>query len=55
MALGGSSVNHLEPEFKELERDLSTEFDQFDQIEIINCGGLAYGSHRLVLVHAGDA
>jgi hypothetical protein len=50
VALGGSSVNYLEPEFTELERDLSTEFDQFDQIEIINCGGLAYGSHRLVLV-----
>ena len=50
VALGGSSVNHLEPEFKELERELSAEFDRFDQIEIINCGGLAYGSHRLVLV-----
>lgn len=50
VALGGSSVNHLEPEFREIERDLSAEFDQFDQIEIINCGGLAYGSHRLVLV-----
>jgi lysophospholipase L1-like esterase len=50
VALGGSSVNYLEPEFREFERDLSTEFDQFDQIEIINCGGLAYGSHRLVLV-----
>lgn len=50
VAFGGSSVNYLEPEFKELERDLSAEFDQFDQIEIINCGGLAYGSHRLALV-----
>ena len=43
-------MNYLEPEFKELERELSAEFDQFDEIEIINCGGLAYGSHRLVLV-----
>jgi lysophospholipase L1-like esterase len=50
LALGGSSVNYLEPEFKQLERELSAEFDQFDEIEIINCGGLAYGSHRLVLV-----
>ena len=50
VALGGSSVNYLEPEFKRLERKLSAEFDQFDEIEIINCGGLAYGSHRLVLV-----
>lgn len=50
VALGGSSVNYLEPEFKELERELSAEFDQFDEIEIINCGGLAYGSHRLVIV-----
>ena len=50
VALGGSSVNYLEPEFKELELALNAEFDQFDEIEIINCGGLAYGSHRLVLV-----
>ncbi|QDV47411.1 hypothetical protein Enr13x_73200 [Stieleria neptunia] len=50
VALGGSSVNQLEPEFRKLERDLSAEFDPFDQVEIINCGGLAYGSHRLVLV-----
>ncbi|QDV85911.1 SGNH/GDSL hydrolase family protein [Planctomycetes bacterium TBK1r] len=50
VALGGSSVNQLEPEFRKLERDLSAEFEQFDKIEIINCGGLAYGSHRLVLV-----
>ena len=50
VALGGSSVNQLEPEFKKLERDLSAQFDPFDQVEIINCGGLAYGSHRLVLV-----
>ena len=50
VALGGSSVNQLEPQFRQLERELNAEFDQFDQIEIINCGGLAYGSHRLVLV-----
>lgn len=50
VALGGSSVNYLEPEFNKLERLLSAEFDSFDEIEIINCGGLAYGSHRLVLV-----
>ncbi|MEM8670579.1 MAG: SGNH/GDSL hydrolase family protein [Planctomycetota bacterium] len=50
VALGGSSVNYLEPEFKALERKLTTEFDTFDQVEIINCGGFAYGSHRLVIV-----
>lgn len=50
VALGGSSVNYLEPEFKQLEQDLSAEFGELNQIEIINCGGLAYGSHRLVLV-----
>jgi lysophospholipase L1-like esterase len=50
VALGGSSVNYLEPEFRELERELSAQFDSFEQVEIINCGGLAYGSHRLVLV-----
>lgn len=47
VALGGSSVNYLEPELKQLERQLSNDSKQ---IEIINCGGLAYGSHRLVLV-----
>ena len=49
VALGGSSVNQLQPDFAELERDLSAEFDPH-KVEIINCGGLAYGSHRLVLV-----
>ena len=50
VALGGSSVKYLEPEFNELERILSAEFDQFDEIEIINCGGVAYGRHRRVIV-----
>ncbi|MCC9655144.1 SGNH/GDSL hydrolase family protein [Rhodopirellula sp. JC737] len=47
VALGGSSVNQLEPQFKRLENELSTETQT---VEIINCGGFAYGSHRLVLV-----
>lgn len=50
VALGGSSVNYLEPEFKRLARLLKDDFEPFDNVEIINCGGLAYGSHRLVLV-----
>ena len=51
LALGGSSVNYLEPEFKSLEQDLTDEFqDKYKQVEIINCGGFAYGSGRLVLV-----
>ncbi|QDT12821.1 SGNH/GDSL hydrolase family protein [Stieleria marina] len=51
VALGGSSVNYLEPEFRALEKKLTCDYaNQFDQIEIINCGGFAYGSHRLVIV-----
>jgi lysophospholipase L1-like esterase len=48
-ALGESSVNYLDYEFpllaKRLEQTLS---DKCDHVEIINCGGLSYGSHRLV-------
>ena len=50
VALGGSSVNYLEKEFNELERELANASDRFDKVEIINCGGFAYGSHRLVVV-----
>ncbi len=51
VALGGSSVNYLEPEFRALEEELTEEYqEQFGKVEIINCGGFAYGSHRLVVV-----
>ena len=53
-ALGGSSVNYLDYEFpllaERLQRALS---GRFTRVEIINCGGLSYGSHRLVLI-AGE-
>lgn len=50
-ALGESSVNYLEYEFSELEKELQRQFGEYvDRVEIINCGGLSYGSHRLVLV-----
>ena len=52
-ALGGSSVNYLAYEFSQLEKRLQKALaSRYDQVEIINCGGLSYGSHRLVLVTA---
>ena len=50
--LGGSSVNYLDYELPFLAARLSEELDDFDTVEIINCGGLSYGSHRLVLIAA---
>jgi len=47
--LGGSSVYQLKNELDELKSRLSDQFSgRFENIEIINAGGLAYGSHRLV-------
>ncbi len=52
-ALGGSSVNYLDYEFTQLEEALRQAWaPRFDAVEIINCGGLSYGSHRLVLIAA---
>ena len=52
-ALGGSSVNYLEYEFGLLAQELEKAWPQrFDSVEVINCGGLSYGSHRLVLIAA---
>jgi len=51
VALGGSSVHYLEPEFRQLEKELTEKYKtEYDQVEIINCGGFAYGSHRLVFI-----
>lgn len=50
--LGGSSVNYLDYELPLLEERLASELDAFHTVEIINCGGLSYGSHRLVLIAA---
>ena len=50
-ALGGSSVNYLDYEFSQLEQSLSGMLsDRYDAVEVINCGGLSYGTHRLVLL-----
>ncbi len=52
-ALGGSSVNYLEYEFSLLEQELQKAWSaRYDTVEIINCGGLSYGTHRLVLIMA---
>jgi len=52
-ALGGSSVNYLDYEFSVMAQELQQAWsDRFDTVEIINCGGLSYGTHRLVLILA---
>lgn len=50
-ALGGSSVNYLDYEFGRMREALRQALaNQYKEVEIINCGGLSYGSHRLVLI-----
>ncbi|MBI1320512.1 MAG: SGNH/GDSL hydrolase family protein [Candidatus Hydrogenedens sp.] len=49
-ALGESSVNYLDYEFSVWPDRIQPQMPQYDDIEIINCGGLSYGSHRLTLV-----
>ena len=50
-ALGGSSVNYLDYEFSQLKLELEQSLaDRYQAVEIINCGGLSYGTHRLVLI-----
>ncbi len=52
-ALGGSSVNYLDYEFSQLRQALQTALaDRYNEVEVINCGGLSYGTHRLVSVAA---
>lgn len=51
-ALGGSSVNYLDYEFTQWPQRLKQAMPAAGEIEIINCGGKSYGSHRLVLVAA---
>jgi hypothetical protein len=48
VALGGSSVNYMDDEFRVLEGRLKEALSpRFRRVEILNCGGLSYGSHRL--------
>ena len=50
-ALGGSSVNYLDYEFSQLKAALEQALtDRYKAVEVINCGGLSYGTHRLVLI-----
>jgi len=52
-ALGGSSVNYLDYEFTQLARRLQEALNaRYTHVEIVNCGGLSYGSHRLVPIAA---
>jgi lysophospholipase L1-like esterase len=49
VALGESSVNYLDPELRVLEGQLQEGLrPRYDRVEVINAGGLSYGSHRLV-------
>ncbi len=49
--LGGSSVNYVHHELPHLSERLKEKLSQrYKQVEIINCGGLSYGTHRLVLI-----
>ncbi|HOZ47307.1 MAG TPA: SGNH/GDSL hydrolase family protein [Candidatus Hydrogenedentes bacterium] len=51
--LGGSSVNYLGPDILGLEPRLAQELrGRYDHVEIINAGGLSYGSQRIVLIAA---
>ena len=50
--LGGSSVNYADDAMRRMVSRLKKEHLPCGTPEIINCGGLAYGSHRLVLIAA---
>lgn len=53
VAIGGSSVNYLDDELRVLEGRLKTALSpRYRRVEILNCGGLSYGSHRLARVAA---
>jgi len=49
--LGGSSVNYVNYELPNLSERLQEKLKpRYKNVEIINCGGLSYGTHRLVLI-----
>lgn len=53
VALGGSSVNYLDDEFRVLEGRLKEALSpRYRRVEVINGGGLSYGSARLARVAA---
>jgi hypothetical protein len=45
--LGGSNVNYMQLNLLNLSKRLASRIEKKKQVEIINCGGLAYGSERL--------
>ncbi len=50
-ALGGSSVNFLDDELQVLRTRLRARYaDRYSAVEILNCGGKSYGTHRLLRV-----
>jgi hypothetical protein len=52
-ALGGSSVNYLDGDFRVLEAHLLKALaPRYHKVEVINAGGLSYGSHRLARIAA---
>lgn len=52
VVLGGSSIFRLDAHLEAWPERLAPLYPGYDQVEIINCGGSSYGSHRLVLVAA---
>ena len=50
--LGGSSVHYADAQLQEMARRLEKRFPVYETVELINCGGCAYGSHRLVFILA---
>ena len=49
--LGGSSVNYLDDELAELEKQLWHTFEpRWSRVEVINVGGMSYGSARMVTI-----
>jgi lysophospholipase L1-like esterase len=50
--IGESSVNYLMDDFPDFTARLHGAFEGRYQFEVINAGGLSYGSHRLVLIMA---
>ena len=50
-ALGGSSVNYAKAYLDDMAFRLKEALkSRYDSVEVIDCGGLSYGSHRLVLI-----
>ncbi len=48
--LGGSSVNFISEDFPLHAMALESDLPDGYRVESVNCGGLAYGSHRLVMI-----